>query len=327
MKLKLDKLVLRNISLTALLIAVLIVVILLRTRTPFGRENTAFASVPQNEITRIEFSQKGEKLLLEKKRDSWMVNGRNEARRSGIAFMERILTGIKIKSPVSADLFEAEIVKNNVNPLKVRVFENNKLLNSFLVYKTGSNLYGNIMKLTEKSKPFIVYVPGFEGDIGSGFTMNELFWLPYTIFNSLPSEISSVTYDNISDPDSSFVITGRKNAFSLTDPSNGLIGCDSSRIKRYISYFGFIPFESWALDLPEEKSKKIKSGTPLCRIGIVKSDGSEKVLTLWDKMNEETGEKDSDRLWGKTGEREELFIVRYFDIDPLLKKRSYFFTE
>jgi hypothetical protein len=323
----LDKLVLRNISLTVLLIAVLIIVILLRTRTPFGRENSAFASIPQNEITRIEFLQQGEKLQLEKKGNTWMVNGKNDARRSGIVFMEMILTGIKIKSPVSEDLFVDEIVNKKVNPLKVRVFENNKLLNSFLVYKTGSNLYGNIMKISEKSKPFIVYVPGFEGDIGSGFTMNELFWLPYTIFNLLPSEISSVTYDDLSDTTSSFVITGRNNVFSLDDASAKLPGWDSLRVKRYISYFGFIPFESWAFDLPEEKIEKILAETPLCRISVVKNDGSEIPLTLWEKKNEETGEKDSDRLWGKTGERDELFIVRYFDIDPLLKKKSYFFTE
>ncbi len=84
-----------------------------------------------------------------------------------------------------------KLVSKKVKPVRVRVFENNKLLASFLVYKTGSNMYGNIMKIKEKSKPFIVYVPGYEGDIGSGFTMNELFWLPYTIFNLLPSEISS----------------------------------------------------------------------------------------------------------------------------------------
>ena len=34
---------------------------------------------------------------------------------------------------------------------------------------------------------------------------------------------------------------------------------------------------------------------------------------------------DTDRLLGKTDERDELFILRYFDIDPLIKKRDYFF--
>ena len=36
---------------------------------------------------------------------------------------------------------------------------------------------------------------------------------------------------------------------------------------------------------------------------------------------------DSDRLLGKTDESNELFIMRYFDIDPLIKKRSYFFPQ
>jgi hypothetical protein len=37
--------------------------------------------------------------------------------------------------------------------------------------------------------------------------------------------------------------------------------------------------------------------------------------------------KDSDRLWAKTDEKDDLFIMRYFDIDPLLKKKSYFFAQ
>ena len=36
---------------------------------------------------------------------------------------------------------------------------------------------------------------------------------------------------------------------------------------------------------------------------------------------------DSDRLWGKTDNSDELFIMRYFDVDPILKRRSYFFPE
>jgi hypothetical protein len=325
--LKLDKLASRNISLAVLLIAVLIMVLIFRSRTPFGKSEASFTSEPKKEITRIEFSGEGKTLLLEKEEKVWMVNGKHEARPGGITFIERILTGIKIKSPVSPDFFDEQIVKNNIEPVRVRVFEKNKLISSFLVYKTRSNKYGNIMKITGRSKPFIVYVPGYEGDIGSGFTMNELFWVPFTVFNLLPSEISSVTCENLSDPGSSFTITGKNNIYTLSDSNTSFTGWDTSRVRRYISYFTLIPFESWALDLPETESGKIKSGSPLYRISLVKSDGIRIVLTLWEKTIKETGEKDSDRLWGKTDDREDLFIMRYFDIDPLLKKRSYFFTE
>ena len=96
---------------------------------------------------------------------------------------------MKIKSPVSAELFKSEITEKGIEPVRVKVYENRKLIKSFLVYKTSSNSYGNIMKIRERSKPFIVYVPGYDGDIGSAFTLNELFWQPYTVFNLLPSEI------------------------------------------------------------------------------------------------------------------------------------------
>ena len=49
------------------------------------------------------------------------------------------------------------------------------------------------MKLRESSRPFIVFVPGNEAEIGSAFTLNGLFWQPYTVFSFLPSDIYSVT--------------------------------------------------------------------------------------------------------------------------------------
>jgi len=300
---------------------------LFRNRTPFGKDQTSFSSASQKEITRIEFSGEGDKLTLEKKGNIWIVNGRNEARRSAIVFIERILTEIKIKSPVSPELFQQEVVNKKLFPVRVRVFDNNKLLTSFLVYRTRSNIYGNIMKIKEKSKPFIVCVPGYEGDIGTAFTLNELFWLPYMVFNLLPSEIQSVSFDNVTDPSSSFTITGRNNVYTLSDGNTNLSGWDSSRIRRYISYFTLIPFESWALDLPKHEADSIQSTSPLYRINVRKSDGTGIMLSLWEKMNDETGENDSDRLWGKTDSGNIMFILRYFDIDPLLKKRSYFYDQ
>jgi hypothetical protein len=31
-------------------------------------------------------------------------------------------------------------------------------------------------------------------------------------------------------------------------------------------------------------------------------------------------------VWGKTNNRDDVFVMRYFDLDPILKKRSYFFS-
>jgi len=297
----------------------LIFLILFKSRSPFGKSNSSFASEPEKEITKIEFSEGERKLSLEKEGENWLINGKIETRKSGILFIIRVLQEIKIKSPVSAELFESEITGKGIDPARVKVYEKRKLLKTFLVYKTRSNTYGNIMKIKERSKPFIVYMPGYEGDIGSGFTLNELFWQPYMVFNLLPSEIASVSFENLSDTASSFSIVNKDHRYVIS----------GTLVTRYLSYFTRIPFESWAFDITVEEKKRLESQQPLYRITVNTTVGMKSVLTLWEKMTGEnsTKAKDSDRLYGKTQIRDELFIMRYFDIDPLLKKRSYFFQE
>lgn len=307
----------------------LVLLILLTGRSPFGKSNSSFAAEQGREITRIELSSEGKKLILEKKGESWLINGKSEARKSGILFIQRILTGIKIKSPVSSELFESEIKAKNIVPVRVRVYENMRVLSTFLVYKTLSNPYGNIMKKKDSSKPFIVYVPGYDGNIGSAFITNELYWQPYTVFNLLPSEIASVDFENFSDTSSSFMISCRDKRYALSCSSGNLSGWDSTLINRYISYYARVPFESWAFDIPEAEKKSIETSQPLYRITVTTTMNRKSVLDLWALQTIKNGSKvtDSDKLLGKTDANDMLFLMRYFDIDPLIKKRSYFFPQ
>jgi hypothetical protein len=181
----------------------------------------------------------------------------------------------------------------------------------------------------ERAKPFIVYVPGYDGDIGSAFTLSELFWKPYTVFNLLPSEIDSVKLENLADTSSSFLIISGNHHLALSDLNSELSGFDSTLVARYLSYFAWIPFEKWAPEMGDEAKKMVESQQPLYRITVTTPSGKKIILTLWEKMMEGKGDKtkDSDRLFGRTQAGDDFFIMRYFDIDPLLKKRSYFFPE
>lgn len=306
---------------------VLLSIILLTGRSPFGKNNSSFASEPKGEITKIEFSDGENEISLVKDDNNWLLNGKDETRKSGILFIERILTELSIKSPVSSELFDKEIVEKNIQPVKVKVYEKRKLIKSFLVYKTSSNKYGNIMKLRANSLPFIVYLPGFDGEIGSAFTMNELFWQPYNIFNLLPSEILSVKFDQLADTSDSFMISYKDHKYALSGGKGNLSGWDSARVYRYLSYFTYIPFESWALDVSTDDENLLDISNPLYRISVINFEGKETILTLWEKTDKSTAGADSDRLYGKTSGSNNFIVIRYFDIDPLIKKRSYFFPQ
>ncbi len=247
---------------------IILMVYLLNGRSPFGAGNSSFASVPNREITKIEFNNRSADLVLEKKGEGWIVNKKHEVRKSSIQFILKILTEMQIKSPVTPDLFNKEIIGRNVVPVRVKVFEHRKVIKSFLVYKTPSNTYGNIMKMREGSKPFIVCVPGSEAEIGSAFTVNELFWQPYTVFSLQPSDILSVRLENMADTGSSFIIKNENRRFILYDMKKELTGWDTLRTIRYLTYFTHIPFESWAFDISAGDKEKIKKEMPLYKITV-----------------------------------------------------------
>lgn len=309
------------------LLVVFLLVYMLTERRPFGAGNTSFAVRAKDEITRIGFSDESNRLSLVKEGEGWFVNGRHETRKTSISFIIKVLTGMEIKSPVAQEVFKKEITDKGVTPVRVKVYDHWKVIGSFLVYKTSSNKYGNILKIKETSKPFIVYVPGSEIEIGSAFTLQELFWQPYTVFNLLPSEISSVKFDNIRNPDSSFTIRSEMKQFYLSYRDNDLSGWDTSQVTRYLSYFTHVPFESWALDLSDDEKVKISGSVPVYTITVKKADGNNIVLKLWERYTGDDPQRkpDSDRLWGMIEGSKELFIIRFMDIDPILKKRSYFF--
>jgi hypothetical protein len=312
----------------ALLLLLLIIFLLFRNSSPFGRNNTSFAISPGEEITRIELTEGSKRLSIEKIEDKWFLNGKTEVRKSSVLYVMRILNGMQIKSPVSPELFEKEVNNSGVGPVKVKVFKRHKLLKSFLVYRTNSNVYGNIMKMRVSSKPFVVYLPGSDRSIGSAFNINELSWLPYTVFNLLPSEIEAVFFE-AADSSDAFSIKKHGRDYILLHGKNTIRSSDTGLVKRYLSYFTWIPFEQWAFDISKDEKKKIETQQPSYRIIVVKTDGSKIELTLWQKEIERNGllKTDTDRLYGKTAASDELFIIRYLDVDPILKKLSYFVRE
>lgn len=322
-----SRVIVRN--LLFILVISTILFFILKERSPFGKSNSSFGIDQKNEITKIEFSEGSSELSLEKNGKEWLINGKGETRKSSILFILRVLKEIQIKSPVNPEMFRTEIIEKGIKPVHVKIYGNFRLLNSYLVYKTGSNIYGNIMKKRERSKPFIVYIPGYEADIGSAFVVNKLFWQPFTVFNMLPSHIESVNVEYINNDSSSFTITKKNHRYVVSGIKSELSGWDSSRVMRYLTYFTWIPFEAWAFDVPPGERQRIESEQPLIRITVTGTNGVKTILTLWEREKIKNGilTKDSDRLWGQTNNNDELFIIRYFDVDPILKKRSYLFPE
>ena len=313
-----------SIGVVALLVLALVAFnLFFISRSPFGKANSSFAAEKDKPITRIEMSNGESEVVLRLSDNGWSVNDIEGASKNKINSLLGLLTEIQIKSPVSETVFEETIVKKDIPVIKVKAFADLRVATSFLVYPTESNVYGNIMKTGDKSKPFIVFAPGYETNIGSYFNTDEKFWLPYTVFILRPSEIKTIDVSYKDDTASSFKIdrSSGKNVLAGADT-----GTDSLKIIRYLSYFNYIPFEEWASTLSEDEKSRIVTTTPAIKISVTTKAGKDYTLSIWDRMKSENGipVKDTDRVWGRLNDNNELFVMRYFDIDPILKKRQYF---
>lgn len=315
-----------------LIACIAVLFLLFRQRLPFGRNNTDFAVKETVGISRVVFYEKGKKLvLLKNKEGEWEIENDGQARDNAVGSLLRILKEMKIKSPVTSEAFLREVTGKEIEPVKVHVYDGRRLRKSFFVYHVESNIYGNIMRISALSKPYVLFVPGYETEIGTYFTADRLFWRPFIVFDYLPSEVELVDFENCSDTASSFRISAYNGRFTLKKFNDGrLDGWDSLKVRRYVSWFTYVPFERWATELTEKNWEEIESSEPLYRITVKRKNTEPVVLTIWNKDKTSEGgvlTRDPDRVWAKTNKDEEIFVMRYFDIDPVLKKISYFMKD
>ncbi|MEA1885764.1 MAG: hypothetical protein U9N72_00960 [Bacteroidota bacterium] len=312
-----------------LIVLTVVVLFFIGRHVPFGAGNSVFYVENVGRINRITISDTGRSVSLKLKSNGWYVNGENEARPQAIDFILRVLEDVRIKSPVSEKLYKEVLENENTREIEVKVFDNMKIIQSFYIYRNTEDEQPGIMRKRKKTKPFIVHIPGYEIDPSTCFLTDETYWLPFTVFELRPDQISEIHFKYFNKPDSSFYIEQdeREIRFSNEYYSNERI--DTLAIGRYISYFIYVPFEKWAYDISANEKDSITSSKPYFSLEVITDHSDTTKLFTWKKQIKEANniKEDTDRLWGSLNKGEDLFIIKYYDLDPLIKQPSYFIID
>ncbi len=314
-----------------LFLAFLILIILLLTgrHIPFGAGNSDFHVEDIDRVTGVAITDATNNVGLEKKGGKWYVNGDMETRTQAMDFLLKTLKDIRIKSPVSSELFSGIYSDNNTSHIEVNVYHGNKTIRSFHIYRNNMNGMPGIMMRNKRSKPYFMHIPGYDTDPCLHFVTDERFWMPFIVFRIRPDEIDRVEFVNRSKPDSSFSIVqqgGRKTFFS---PDYQNKRADSLTINRYLSYFSYVPFETWAFDLDSARKDSIVRSEPRHELMLIDRKGDSTQLLTWPRLDEGSGGHmiDTDRLWASINGGKDLFIIKYYDMDPLIKNPGYFISD
>ena len=281
-------------------------------------------------VSLVTLETKEEKVELQKEETIWKVNGENEVRTDAIRMLLETLSRISIKSTVSESLFQNDWKEDSASVIRIKIKENPGGLKSYLVYPVNSNPYGNYFKKREGGTAYIVNIPGYSGDVGSLFITHEKYWLPHLVYTYQPSEIREVKMIVFSNDEQSFKILQdslgsiRFLSYPAEKPVESM---DTLKVLRYLSYFINLRFERWAFDLDSVNRNDILSSQPLHELSVTDKFGKTVHLTTYPIIRK-TGDNEADidlnRIYARMNNESDLVVIKYVDIDPILKVRSYF---
>jgi len=306
------------ISLALIAVAAIVAILVLRDRTSPGYD----LKIPVGtEVSKIVLESRDRRVVLVGEKDSWRLNGGENARKTAMDLILAELESMEPKSPVSENVVTSLKSKMYGSEISVKVFSEGRKIRSFTVSHYKDKDYPSLFRKKNGSKSVLFYLPGYDIDPGAVFIADEKYWRPFIIFKIMPSEIKELTVNYPLDQGKSFCIVNHSGQVSIKEVTT----FDTVSVKRYLSYYVNVPFESITTSLTTGEERKIIEGTPYVIISVTTTDGVVHLLKGWKRSYNKDGafEVDTDRLWGQLNNGN-LFVMRYFDVDPLLKKRSYF---
>ncbi len=315
------------IILSGILVLIILIVVVMTDHIPFGRKNSILTVRNPGSITRILIQQADNKVDLHLYDGEWWVGDLGHARKSAIEFLMTTIGTMEIKSPLSEDMARAIEGNDPSVPVRVKIFGKPgiRVITSFFISREDSSAGKSLVRRREGSRPFLVDLPGYDVDPVTAFVAEPKFWLPYLIYDLDPSEISeiSVTYGN--EPDPQIRITRNNDDPQLFISGTRATNFDTVRVTRYLTYFSSVPFERWANENDLDDKIAIK-GEPYANIRVNTAKGDTVELSTWVRymVTPEGNVKDTDRLWGSLNRGKDIFIVRYYDLDPIIKTPDYF---
>jgi len=309
---------------SAVLVAVLLVLMLSR---PLFRGATSFGFADANKVCRLTFEQGEQRVQLSKRRARWFIKGGEEAQQDKVVDVLYALQMLEVKYPLPAVLTDSL----RCGGLQVTVSSRLGSLRSYTLYRVDTLTVG----VVRKGEPYVLQVRGNDGlDLLSMLSANVLSWRKTLLINLLPTQIASVTVEDLGKPERSFTLSldtlGTAKLLTLYSGKE-FTNLNRERVKRYLSYFRGLSFERYAAELSKEETEAVLLGDAAYMFTIVSHSGAVQVIKLFympmgdelDAFGRST-EVDLNRCYLQQDDDVNVAVALWVDFDILIKSVSFF---
>ena len=248
-----------------------------------------FSISDTSEVIKVTLSSKAPEIAVldRQNENSWIVNGKYKARKSGIFYLLQTLQRMEIAHPVPLSMRDNVIGNLAVKGIKVEVGLKNGKNKIFYVGGENKELTATFMMLKGAIEPYAVHIPGFKGYLSGRFFTQEYLWRDKTVINYDNRNISSVQmqYYNVNQKDESFRITKTNMDYQLSDfETKEMIGHNPKALETYIASFRKLYAESFVSGTLNTDSL-IKT-QPLFELTVTTIDNQSTVIKVFNKKAE-----------------------------------------
>ena len=256
-----------------------------------------FSIADTSEVIKVTLSSKAPEIavLNRQNENSWTVNGKYKARKSGIFYLLQTLQRMEIAHPVPLSMRDNVIGNLAVKGIKVEVELKNGKNKIFYVGGENKELTATFMMLKGALEPYAIHIPGFKGYLSGRFFTQEYLWRDKTVINYDNRNISSVQmqYYNVNQKDESFRITKTNMGYQLSDfETKEMIGHNPKALDTYIASFRKLYAESFITGTLNTDSL-IKT-QPLFELTVTTIDNQSTAIKVFNKKAEKTIYVDGD---------------------------------
>jgi hypothetical protein len=271
-------------------------------------------------VSRFIVQSKTDTVMVEKQAQGWRVNSRYPASQRQVDLLLNSLQRIRVMGPVSRQMSRWVNDSLESKAIRIRVYEGRKRAADFLVLAQPGRL---ILRNTRGRTPMMAEIIGTKNTGAMPWNASPKHWRDRVLIHYDPQAIQSICLDYTGMAESSFTLRREEEDFVLTSPGN--VGYpeqpDQKKAILYFSYFYRVEFESFVDTLPHNIANNLADKL-ICTIGITGTDGKAVDVKLYHWVH--NGITDPYRVLCSRSDEPGFLIARYLDLDPLLKKRSYF---
>ncbi len=301
-----------------------------------------FAVADTASIDKIFLADKsGRAVTLERKAvGEWTVNGKHLVRRDAIETLLYTIKKIDVKEPVGKKATEFVVKKLAAEAVKCEIYQNGKLTKAYYVGGETQDQTGTYMILIDtetmesSAKPFVTYIPGFEGFLTTRYFTIEKDWRDRTVFSYVPNTIKSVKLEIPDKPELGYeVMQIAENKFQVKSLSNDKLipELDTLAVKQYLSYYQQINYETMQMGMKESEVDSTMKTKPINILTVIDDKGEKNTVKFFPRKPK----KDAYDVDGKplpfdpermnavlnTGE---MAVVQYYIFGKLMPPIEYF---